>query len=215
MKRSGFIGAATGFPAGLLLRKYKSKAAVLTILIIMILITAGIGFIFNELLPASVLNFMLIGMSFSAVFSNMVDEHEVEIIGKHFSPVLMFSLIVVIINLGVPLNYKAILGAGIFTAVYIVSRALGKYFGAGLGAKVTKMPKSVQKYLGFTLLPHSGVSLVFAGIAVSVLTRFAPEYAVIIQGTIAAAAVINEVIAVVMAKKAFKWAGEMPTGKAK
>ncbi len=30
----------------------------------------------------------------------------------------------------------------------------------------------------------------------------------IIQGTIAAAAVINEVIAVIVAKKAFEWAGE-------
>jgi len=33
-------------------------------------------------------------------------------------------------------------------------------------------------------------------------------------GTIAAAAVINEVIAVFMAKKGFEWAGELPgTGK--
>ncbi|MEG0693821.1 MAG: potassium transporter, partial [Oscillospiraceae bacterium] len=32
--------------------------------------------------------------------------------------------------------------------------------------------------------------------------------AAIIQGTIAAAAVINEVIAVIVAKKGFEWAGE-------
>jgi len=36
----------------------------------------------------------------------------------------------------------------------------------------------------------------------------APECAKIIQGTIAAAAVINEVIAVILSKKAFEWAGE-------
>ena len=74
-------------------------------------------------------------------------------------------------------------------------------------------PVTVKKYLGFTLLPHSGVSLVFTGIAVSVLSGAAPECASIIQGTIAAAAVINEVIAVFMAKKGFEWAGEL--GKAK
>ncbi len=96
-----------------------------------------------------------------------------------------------------------------FTVVYIVARAIGKYFGARLGAKLTDMPKSVQKYLGLTLLPHSGVSLVFAGIAVSALTKFGSEHAVIIQGTVAAAAIINEIIAVIMAKKAFEWAGEM------
>ena len=38
----------------------------------------------------------------------------------------------------------------------------------------------------------------------------APDCAKIIQGTIAAAAVINEIIAVVVAKKGFEWAGEIP-----
>lgn len=94
------------------------------------------------------------------------------------------------------------------TLIYICSRGLGKYFGARLGAKATGLPVPVQKYLGFTLLPHSGVSLVFTGIAVSILSGPAPEYALIIQGTIAAAAVINEVIAVIAAKKGFEWAGE-------
>ena len=66
-----------------------------------------------------------------------------------------------------------------------------------------------QGHFGLTLLPRSGVSLVFAGIAVSVLEGSAPEYAPLIQGTIAAAAVINEIIAVFMAKKGFEWAGEL------
>ena len=66
--------------------------------------------------------------------------------------------------------------------------------------------------LGFTLLPHSGISLIFTGIAVSVLEGTSPEGASIIQGTIAAAAVINEVIAVYMAKKGFEWAGELQEG---
>ena len=53
------------------------------------------------------------------------------------------------------------------------------------------------------------MSLVFTGIAVSVLSATAPECAGIVQGTIAAAAVINEIIAVFMAKKGFEWAGEL------
>lgn len=77
------------------------------------------------------------------------------------------------------------------------------------GAALTHAPATVKKYLGFTLLPHSGVSRVFTGIAVSVLQGPAPECAQIIQGTIAAAAVINEVIAVFIAKKGFEWAGEL------
>lgn len=61
----------------------------------------------------------------------------------------------------------------------------------------------------FQLMPHSGVSLVFTGITVSILTGPAPECAAIIQGTIATAAVLNEMIAVVVAKKGFEWAGEL------
>ena len=86
---------------------------------------------------------------------------------------------------------------------------MGKYFGAWVGSVATNAPKTVRRYLGFTLLPHSGVSLVFTGIAVSVLEGPAPECATIIQGTIAAAAIINEIIAVFMAKKGFEWAGEL------
>lgn len=204
------IGFVTGFPTGLLLRKYKSKNMIILILIGMNLVTAIIGFICNKyLLPAPVLNFMLMGMSFSATFANMLKEDEVEDVIKYFEPFLAVSLIIVIINLGIPLDYKAILGTGFFTIIYIISRAIGKYFGARFGAKITNMPETVQKYLGFTLLPHSGVSLVFAGIAVSVLSKFSPENTVVIQGTIAAAAVINEIIAVIMAKKGFEYAGEI------
>lgn len=82
-----------------------------------------------------------------------------------FNPLLGIFMIIVIINLGAPLDYHAILGAGFYTLVYIVVRAIGKYFGARFGAKLTGMPSTVQKYLGFTILPHSGVSLVFTGIS--------------------------------------------------
>lgn len=203
------IGVLTGLPAGLLLKKERSKAVTLFILAAMILATSAIGFLCNAyLMPKPVLNFMLMGMAFSATFSNMVTEARLEQIVSDFNPILGLSMIIVILNLGAPLDYHAILGAGVFTAIYILTRACGKYFGAWFGASITRSPDTVRKYLGLTLLPHSGVSLVFTGIAVSVLSGPAPESAKIVQGTIAAAAVINEVIAVIMAKKGFEWAGE-------
>lgn len=59
------------------------------------------------------------------------------------------------------------------------------------------------------LLPHSGVSLVFTGIAVKTLSETDASVAALISGTIVAAAIINEIIAVIVAKFAFKWAGEI------
>lgn len=203
------IGAIVGVPAGFLLKKNYNKPLTLLILCGMIGVTTAIGYLCNTyLMPSPILNFMLMGMAFSAVFANMVSEERLKEITADFNPILGVSMIIVILNLGAPLDYHLILDAGIFTVIYILMRGVGKYFGARLGAKATHMPDTVQKYLGFTLLPHSGVSLVFTGIAVSVLANAAPECAEIIQGTIAAAAVINEIIAVIVAKKGFEWAGE-------
>lgn len=203
------IGAVTGLLAGLLLKKKSSKTVTLALLIGTLLVTSGVGFAVNTLvLPKPVLNFMLIGMAFSATFANMVTPERLEEIMENFQPILGFSMIIVILNLGAPLDYHLIAGAGAFTVIYILVRAAGKYGGAYLGGRITHSPKTVRKYLGLTLLPHSGVSLVFTGIAVSVLTVPAPECAKIIQGTIASAAIINEIIAVVVSKKAFEWAGE-------
>lgn len=203
------IGIGTGLLAGFLLEKENTPQKTIVLLITIILISSGVGFIFDKIiLPEPVLNFMLIGMAFSATFANMISKNRLEEIMSAFNPILDISMIVVILNLGTPLDYHLILGAGLFTAIYIISRAVGKYSGAFFGAAITRSPQVVKKYLGLTLLPHSGVSLVFTGIAVSVLKGPAPECAKIIQGTIAAAAVINEVIAVIVAKKAFEWAGE-------
>lgn len=203
------IGIATGLLAGLVLKKEQTPVITALLVVALILVASSIGFFFNYIvLPKPALNFMMIGMAFSATFSNMVSEKRLEDIMNSFNPILVFSLIGAILNLGAPLDYHLILGSGIFTLVYILSRTAGKIGGAYFGASITKSPPTVRKYLGLTLLPHSGVSLVFTGIAISVLHIPAPGNAKIIQGTIAAAAVINEIIAVIVSKQAFKWAGE-------
>ncbi len=207
------IGIITGFVFGKLLQHTKTPGATLAVMLAGLLLSAGIGFGINSLLPTPVLNFMLIGMSYSTVFANMVTKEQLDGMMRVMNPVIGFAMIIVILNLAAPLDYHLIFGAGLYTAVYIIARAIGKYSGAYFGASVTHAPATVRKYLGFTLLPHSGVSLVFTGIAVSVLEGPAPECAQIIQGTIAAAAVINEIIAVFLARQGFAWAGELHKAK--
>ncbi len=204
------IGAAVGIPAGFILKRVSGKNMTNLVLIIGIVITTIIGELCNTyLMPSPLLNFMLMGMAFSAAFSNIVSVERVKDITIGFNRILGIAMLLVIINLGAPLDYHKILGAGVYTLIYIVARACGKYFGARIGASRSGMETTVQKYLGLTLLPHSGVSLVFTGIATSMLSGAEPELAAILSGTIAAAAIINEIIAVVMAKKGFELAGEM------
>ncbi len=206
------IGAAVGVPTGFLLKKISGKYAHMTILILGIIVTSVIGMLCNTyLMPSPVLNFMLMGMAYSTAFSNIISEEQLKRLMTDFNPILAIAMIIVILNLGAPLDYHAIANAGLYTFIYIAARAGGKYFGAAIGSKATGAEKPVRKYLGLTLLPHSGVSLVFTGIAVSMLSGVSDGCAEVLQGTIAAAAVINEIIAVIAAKKGFELAGEIKT----
>lgn len=204
------IGIVLGFLYSFIAKHIKNNTVNLILMIVFLILCVVVGticdyYIFN----AFSLNYFLMGMAFSAISTNVVDEEKNKVIFKKFNPLLSVSLLLVIVSLGMPLDYKSVMGSGIFTVIYILSRAIGKIGGAALGARVTKCDKNVEKYLGLTLLPHSGVSLVFTGIAVSTLQGVDNEAAKIIQGTIVAAAIINEIIAVILAKVAFTKAGEI------
>ncbi|MDY4748591.1 MAG: cation:proton antiporter [Candidatus Fimisoma sp.] len=203
------IGVFFGIPAGMLLKLSQGRTGILGILTAGITLTVLAGWFLNtRVLTGITLNYMLMGVAFSASYANMVREARLGEINSAFSPILNVSLLAAVADLGTPLNFRLILGAGWYTFIYIAARAFGKYFGARTGAKITGMPVTVRKYLGLTLLPHSGVSLVFTGIVCSVLSPAEPALAEIVQGTIAAAAVLNEIIAVIVAKKGFELAGE-------
>lgn len=204
------IGILTGLCAAFLMKRSKNNTMRLALLVAFLCVSALCGLLIDKyLFHAFSLNYLLIGLAFSATVANIVPEEDLTETLKLYSPLLNLSLVIVIVNLGMPLDYRLIAGAGLFTAIYILSRAAGKIGGAFLGGKITKAEPTVTKYLGFTLLPHSGVSLVFTGIAVTTLTSIDPSLATIISGTIVAAAIINEIIAVIVAKFAFKLAGEI------
>ena len=66
--------------------------------------------------------------------------------------------------------------------VYIVSRCIGKYYGAGISSRLVKCDPNIIKYLGITLFPQAGVALGMAikaeelgdvGIVVANITLFA------------------------------------------
>ncbi|MGL5328034.1 MAG: cation:proton antiporter [Peptostreptococcaceae bacterium] len=201
------IGIFTGLIGAKLLSKENTKKEIILKVVICVFITIIIGNYINEHFVA--INLLLSGIALSATIANSVEKEKLHEIMGAINPIIGISLMIMVVNLGAPLDYKLILGAGMLTAVYIIARAIGKISGTYIGGKLSKAEDNVCKYLGFALLPHSGVSLVFTGIAVTSLTPLAPEYATMIQGTIAAAAVINEIIAVFLAKQAFKMAGEI------
>ncbi|ONI43902.1 hypothetical protein AN640_06025 [Candidatus Epulonipiscium fishelsonii] len=208
------LGIIIGFVSIAIYKKIKSEKlyGITTILIIIgaYIIAYSID---NFVLATPAINYMLLGMALFGTITNKTSEEMMSKISSSVAPVVSIAFIIMILNLAAPLDYKLIFGAGILTFVYIISRGLGKYFGTYLGAKTSNSSDNIRKYLGLTLLPHSGVSLVFTGMAATSLNTFDPASAIIVQGTIAAAAVINEVVAVILAKKGFELAGEIEPQK--
>lgn len=204
------VGIIFALICSMILKQLKDNRHKLIYFVIFLMLSTIGGLLLDKFLFKSFsLNYLLIGMAFSATIVNIIPSKELEKMFKFYDPFLNISLIIVIINLGMPLDYHLIAGAGLFTFLYIISRALGKISGAFIGGKLTKAKPSVTKYLGLTLLPHSGVSLVFTGIAVTTLSSIDPSLASIVSGTIVASAIINEVIAVILSKIAFKASGEI------
>ena len=71
------IGLVTGLPAGWFLNRVKGHAQTLAVLLAGITLTVGIGWFINtKILSGITLNYMLMGVSFSAVFTNMVGKSD-------------------------------------------------------------------------------------------------------------------------------------------
>lgn len=110
------IGLITGWFASLQIKRQKNAEKSMMVMILFLLLTAIIGFMINHwIFGRNLINFMLMGMAYSAMIANKIDEEKMEEIKLLFSPILGVSLLVVILNLGAPLDYHLILGAGLFT----------------------------------------------------------------------------------------------------
>ena len=60
---------------------------------------------------------------------------------------------------GMGLDIKVLATVSTLGIGYILARALGKIIGAGVGAFALKESKTIQKYLGLSLLTQGGISI--------------------------------------------------------
>ena len=125
------IGLLVGLPVSALLRKSQNPKTNLVIALLGVLTAAGITLAANTyLMPFPILNFMLTGMVYSAVFANRIPEEQLDGMMSLCTSIIGGCFTLIILNLGAPLDYHLILDAGLFTAIYIVTRAVGKIGGA-------------------------------------------------------------------------------------
>lgn len=91
--------------------------------------------------------------------------------------------------------------------VYLLARVVGKISGASLGAILGQAPDKVKKYIGFGLLPQSGVAI---ALAYTVQRDFisAPSVGLLVFNTLLFTAALTEVFGPLATKYAITRAGE-------
>jgi NhaP-type Na+/H+ or K+/H+ antiporter len=92
--------------------------------------------------------------------------------------------------------------------VYIVSRCIGKYFGAMGSAHMTKCSPDIVKYLGITLFPQAGVALGMVS-TVAADKMLDSGIASVVRFVILFAVLVYEIVGPVMTKWALTKAGDI------
>ncbi len=153
-----------GFLMGMLFtffeKFFHSRSKRLSMSVTFVLLTVALSMIEFEILGVHVaFSSLLVCMMLGTVFCNFCDfsEELMARVDRWTSP--LFILFFVISGAELELSVFADYIIVIIGVVYILSRCLGKYFGAYLSAKAVKCQPSIVKYLGITLFPQAGVAL--------------------------------------------------------
>lgn len=169
------------------------------ILFVQLLLTIAIAFLAGKLVSKisfpSILGWLLAGM--------LLGPHALSLMSQQLLDASWYQAVVHVLEcsvglmIGTELVWSKIARTGKSIVITTLTQSLGTFFLVSAVFSVVFYFCHIPIYLAF----------IFGGIALA--TAPAPDCAQIIQGTIAAAAVINEVIAVLAAKKGFEWAHEL------
>ena len=192
-------GAAIGGLLTLCLGFFHSRNNRLTAIIAAVFLGTAVAEIFH-------LSSLLLCMAIGAMMTNLYRDSDKMIdVTEHWTPVVLLLFFVIS---GAELDLMVIPTVGLLGVLYLVSRSLGKYFGAFFGAKMVKADKNVQKYLGVALLPQAGVAIGMSQIVVATLP---PEYGTKIRAVVLCATLVYELVGPLLTKLVLTMAGEIKT----
>lgn len=190
------FGACLGLLMVIAVKYYTGRGNRLAITIFMICLCVGVSDMvgFSSLLACMMLSMVFVNFSSNA-------QKIYEPLDRLTPPVYMMFFIIS----GASLDVTIIASVGVVGAVYVVGRVIGKVLGAAFGARISKAPRVVSKWLGFTLVPQEGVAI---GLATSAAASL-PAYGNKIQTIVLCGVVIYELVGPVITKTALKRAGEI------
>ncbi len=146
------LGSLSGFGLSKLIRSFMDDDRILVFSLSSLLLLIGISQVLG-------LNVILATMSMGFFISNFAPRKSLDTfkLMQKFSPPIYILFFVLV---GAELNISNITVLSlIITGVYLVGRVSGKFLGAFLGAKISKAPLTVKKYLGLCLMSQAGVAI--------------------------------------------------------
>ncbi len=90
--------------------------------------------------------------------------------------------------------------------VYVLTRGFGKVVGSWFGARLSKAPGVVRKYLGICLLPQAGVAI---GLAILTVQQFSEQFGKVVVMTVMTGTFLMEIFGPMLVKVGVKKAGEV------
>ena len=152
---------------------------------------------------------LLVCMMLGTVFCNMCDfsENLMDRLDRWTAP--LFILFFVISGAELELAIFKDITIVAIGLIYIVSRCIGKYYGAGISSRMAKCDSNIVKYLGITLFPQAGVAL---GMAMK--AKELGKVGLIVANITLFAVLIYEIVGPALTKISLLKAGEIdPEGK--
>ena len=204
------LSLALGFAMGVLFtlceKIFHSGSKRMSLSITFVLLTVALSMLHFEIGDIEIgFSSLLVCMMLGTVFCNMCDFSAdiMDRADKWTAP--LFVLFFVLSGAELRLDILGSISVIIIGIVYIISRSVGKYFGAFGSAKLVGCEPRIQKYLGITLLPQAGVALGMSAIVLQTMG----EQGVLIRNIVLFAVLVYEIFGPVLTKIALTKSGDI------
>lgn len=199
------LGAVMGVLFTVCERHFHSRSKRMAVSVTFVMMTVGISLLQFRVGGvhigfSSLLSCMMLG----TVFCNICDfsEELMERADRWTAPVLI--LFFVISGAELELSVFADAAVVLIGVAFVLSRSIGKYFGANISARLAKCDDNIVKYLGITLLPQAGVAL---GMAIKAIELGADG--AIVRNITLFAVLVYEIVGPYLTKIALTKAGDI------
>ena len=190
------LGALIGLAIIPILRYIQRYTERLIFTLGVILVVAGLSVLLS-------LSPIISSLSLGAVLANFLGEakHVFAIIDSFSQPIYALFFVVG----GAILDLRLLMSMGVLGVGYLLSRTIGKYMGAYLGASLAQSSSAVRKWLGLALMPQAGIAI---GLAIITSHQF-PQFGSIIVNIVIGSSIVYELVGPALTELALSRSGEI------